>query len=301
MKLVVASAAQQQARDALTFEAWGAGLTPASFLEREQCLRAHPWARRALTTWLWCEDDGTVLASCEAFVDAARVGSRAGPAATIASVFTEPNRRGRGHARQMLCALLSRLEAEQCLAATLFSEIGTGLYQRLGFWPVPAFDTWFDPLVEAPPAVEWLEGALPAPRHGPGDKATLRLELGAERLDWHLERERFYGAALGRPELGVHGARVGDSSITWTAYWKTDELHVLSLDVRAEGDVPGLVLAARHAAHRAGLPVVRVWETRALEVVEGARRAARTDEIAMFCPLVAGVQGWTEVERGLWA
>jgi hypothetical protein len=46
---------------------------------------------------------------------------------------------------------------------------------------------------------------------------------------------------------------------------------------------------------------VRVWETRSLVHLAGAQRLARTDELAMFCPLDAGIQAWTQVERGLWA
>ena len=74
-----------------------------------------------------------------------------------------------------------------------------------------------------------------------------------------------------------------------------------SLDVRREGDVARLIDAARFAAMKAGLPRVRVWETIPLSHLAGAQRLARTDEIAMFCPLAAGLQAWTEVERGLWA
>ncbi|MFZ5440825.1 MAG: GNAT family N-acetyltransferase [Myxococcota bacterium] len=298
MRLVLATEAQKRARDLVTFSTWGGGLTQAQFLTRELELRAHPWAARTMSTWLWCADDETVLASCESFVDAASVGARAGTAAVIASVFTEPQLRGKGHAAAMLRAVLERLSS--CLAVTLFSEIGAGLYQRLGFWSVPAFDTWFDAAAETP-AVEWLEGALPPPVHPAGDDATLRLGLAADRLDWQLCRERFYARALGRTPLEVHGARVGASTITWTAYWKTNELHVLSLDARDEAALPLLISAARNAAHRAGLPLVRVWETRSLAHLPGARRLPRTDELAMFCPLVPGVQAWTQVERGLWA
>lgn len=299
MRLVVAGEAQRRARDAVTFSAWGGGLTLAQFLEREQVLRAHPWAARTLTTWLWCAEDGAVLASCESFVDEARVGARVGAAATIASVFTEPELRGKGHAAALLRAVIAALRG-QCLAVTLFSEIGANLYQRLGFWPVPAFDTWFE-ASDAPVDVEWMRDVVAAPRHPPGDAATLRLTLGVERLDWQLAREQFYATALGRKPLDVHGARVGESTITWTAYWKTNELHVLSLDARREDDVVQLIGAARRAAAKAGLPQVRVWETRSLAHLADARRLPRTDELAMFCPLDAGVQAWTEVERGLWA
>lgn len=302
MRLEVATAAEQRARDALTASVWAGGLTAPQFLEREQRLRAHPWAQQALTTFLWRDADGRVLASCESFLDAAQVGTRRGTASTIASVFTEPALRGRGAASALLRAVIEQLRArEDCLAVTLYSEIGAALYQRLGFWGVPAFDTFFDAAADAPSEVAWLEGALPAPRHAPGDAATLRLSLSSARLDWHLERERIYGAALGRGPLDVHGARVGESTITWTAYWKTNELQVLSLDATTAEAQGLLVRAAQHAAHRAQLPVVRIWETVALDALPGARRVERTDELAMFLPLAPGVQAWTQVERGLWA
>ncbi len=303
MRLTVATGQEQQARDALTCAVWAGGLTAAQFAERELRLRAHPWAAQALTTFLWKDGAGRVLASCESILDAASLGPRAGTASTLCSVFTEPSLRGQGHASAMLRAVVARLRATPgCLAVTLYSEIGTALYQRLGFWPVPAFDTFFDASLERPAAVEWLpEGPLPAPRHAPGDAHTLRLALSSTRLDWQLERERIFTAALGRTPLDVHGARVGESTITWTAYWKTNELHVLSLDARDPVHLPPLLAAARHAAHRCGLPVVRAWETIDLTALPGARRLERTDELAMYLPLAPGLQAWTQVERGLWA
>lgn len=296
--LTIATEAERQARDLLTAEVWGTGLTAAQFNERELRLRGHPWAKKTLTSWLWKNDDGSVLASCETFLDEAHAGARRGTAAMIASVFTEPALRKRGHAEHMLRAVTAKLRADpHCLALALFSEIGTSYYQRLGFWPVPAFDTFFEPRAEAP-KVEWIEGQLPSPRHPPADEHTLRLALSSERLDWHLERERIYGAALGKKALEHHGARVGDSTITWTAYWKTNELQVLSLELRDSAHLAPLLHAASHAAHLAELPCVRVWETFALR---SGRRVERTDEVAMFLPLTPGVQAWTMVERGLWA
>ena len=178
--LTIASAAEQLERDALTASVWGTGLTGAQFLEREQRLRAHPWARQTLTSWLWREESGAVLASCETFLDEAHVGTLQGTAATIASVFTEPKLRGHGHAGNMLRAVVERLRDDpRCLAATLFSEIGTALYQRLGFWPVPAFDTFFPARPDAPEGVAWLHAPLPAPRHTAADGHTLRLALSS--------------------------------------------------------------------------------------------------------------------------
>jgi predicted N-acetyltransferase YhbS len=299
--LTIATASERRARDSLSVAAWGAGLTLEQFLDREQRLRAHPWAAKTLTSWLWRDEQGAVLSSCETFLDEARVGSKVGTAATIASVFTESKLRAVGHAANMLRAVLERLRADpRCLAVTLFSEIGADYYQRLGFWPVPAFDTFFPARADAP-SVEWAHAPLPAPQHAFSDEHTLRLTLSSSRLDWHLERERLYTAVLGRAPLSKHGARVGESSITWTAYWKTDELQVLSLDARDAAHLPLLLHAARHAAHEAGLPLVRVWETKDLSALPDARRVERTDEVAMFLPILPGVQAWTMVERGLWA
>lgn len=299
-RLEIASATEQAERDALTVSIWGSLLTPPQFFAREQALRTHPWAKRTLTTYLWKTDTGAPLASCEAFLDDAHVGERAGTAVTIASVFTEPALRGRGHAANMLQALIAELRTNPtCLAITLFSEIGTNFYQRLGFQTVPAFDTFFPPSSAASTLTPLH--ALPAPRHPPGDASTLRLHLSSERLDWHLERERVYTAALGRKQLSHHGARIGESTITWTAYWKTNELQVLSLDAQQPEHLARLVQAASYAAHLVELPVVRIWETVDLTSVPDSRRVARTDEVAMFLPLVPGIRTWIVAERGLWA
>lgn len=305
MKLIDATPEQQRSRDALTWSAWGAGLTKDQFITREARLRAHPWAKRTMRSLWWVDDAGKPLSSCELFTDAARLGLREGQVATIASVFTEDARRSQGHAAAMLSQVLRELEQQPgVFAATLFSEIGVGLYQRLGFWPVPAFDTFFPASAEQPEGVTWHEGTLPLPRHSPSDPSTLRLELSAERLDWQLERERIYGAVSLRSPLPFHGASVNETAnVTWTAYWKTNELQVLTLGAFDAPDTTWakLIAAAQYAAHLAGLPTVRVWETVALPPLPGARRVPRTDEIAMFCPLRPGVQAWTRVERGLWA
>jgi GNAT superfamily N-acetyltransferase len=302
MRLLAATAEQQERRDAMTAEVWASPLSKEQFYLREKRLRQHRWAKRTMTSWLWCDGDGAVLSSCEAFVDDAIVGARRGTAVTIASVFTEATLRGHGHAGQMLEAVANHAQREHtCLAIVLFSEIGPRLYQRQGFYPVPAFDTFFPPSAQRVDGVEWVDGQLPSPQPVSGDDETLRLTLSQDRLDWHLERERFVGTALSRGPLRTHGARVGEDTITWTAYWKTDELQVLSFDSKSSENSATLIRAARWAAHEAGLARVRVWETSALSQFGDAVRRPRTDEIAMFRPVAPGIHAWTNIERGLWA
>lgn len=282
MRLLRATAAQQVARDGLTAQVWAAPLSTAGFLEREQALRSHPWAAR-MTTWLWCAENGDVLSSCETFASEALLGARPCLAATIASVFTEPALRGRGFAEGMLRAVLAELRGE-VQAFTLFSEIGPTLYARLGFQPVPSVDVLFEPL-EAKPDVEWVAQLAPVP---PPADGVLQLVTTPERFDWQLVREDFYGH-----RLDVHGARDGDASMTWTAYWKAKELQVLTYSRPTEK----LLAAARHAAFRAGLAFVRVWET---TPVPGGKRASRDDELPMFLA-TPEVRGWSHIERAHWA
>jgi GNAT superfamily N-acetyltransferase len=301
--LIEATDAQQLERDALTWHAWGAGLSTEQFIKRERRLREHPWARRALKSYWWVDADGAPLSSCELFVDDAHAGERRGKAGVIASVFTEERLRGKGYAAQMLNALIEQSrERSDLLALTLFSEIGVDLYQRVGFYAVPSFDTYFTPLTERPSSVHLVERELPLPRDEQTEPTTLRQVLSPARIDWHLERERIYGEALSRPRLPFHGAVFGDASITFTAYWKTNELQVLTLDARTASDAIQLVDAARHAAHLLGLPTVRVWETEAFTgILPGGERRPRLDEIPMFLPLAPGIEAWTHVERALWA
>src|ERR1051325_6568526 len=65
--LVRADEAGMQARDRLSFDAWGARHSLEQYLERQARLREHVWARDALVTWLLVDDGGAALSSCETF------------------------------------------------------------------------------------------------------------------------------------------------------------------------------------------------------------------------------------------
>src|SRR4051812_33318121 len=89
-------------RDRQTHAEWGKALTVEQYLEREQRLRSHPWSRATMTTWFWVDHNGAVLASCETFRMNSSVDGSAGHSYAVASVFTEPSLRGRGHAGRMM-------------------------------------------------------------------------------------------------------------------------------------------------------------------------------------------------------
>ncbi len=222
MNLVVANADEKRARDRLTYDAWGERLTPEQYLQREERLSAHPWAQEAMTWWLWRDAGGTVLSSCETYRMCSAVEDERGESWAVASVYTEPARRGQGHARAMLDALLVRARQAGAQASTLFSDVGTPIYERSGYVARPAEDLVFPPAPGDPAhGVDALVEAIGALEPPIDDFA---LWPTPAQLDWHLERTRTYAALLGRPPLPSIGARAGDGVAYWTADWKHDRL-----------------------------------------------------------------------------
>jgi RimJ/RimL family protein N-acetyltransferase len=136
VRLVLASEAQKQARDALTAEAWSAGLSPEAYLRREQRLRALAVPRLGMRTWLLVEDNGRILSSCETFTFPSFLRAEQtawGQSFGVASVFTEVPLRGRGHATRMLSLLCEALGQETgAHAVVLYSDVGASQYARSG-------------------------------------------------------------------------------------------------------------------------------------------------------------------------
>lgn len=316
MHLALATEARKAQRDALTFTAWGRTLTPEAYALREQRLRAHPWARAEMKTWLLCEDGG-VLASCETFRTDSflRTGGGApspGDSFAIASVFTEERLRGRGYATRLMDLVAAELEqaSPRVHGALLFSDVGAALYGRSGYRELPAWDWRFAPAEGAPgERVERLlreadvAAALARMRRPDAD---FFLWPSAAQVDWHLERERIYAEALGQPRPEACGATVGASTALWASAGRERELKVLMLDARSAGDAEALLEAARRVAHRAGLERVVAWEEPALAPllapIPGGTREPRDGSLPMLRPLRPGlpVSPALPVPRALW-
>lgn len=298
MRLIQASAGQQASRDALTASAWGQGLSGEQFLLRERQLRAHPWAAAAMRSWWWVDAHGAVLASCETFEVDSHVGDAPGVSHLIASVFTEPALRGRGHASAMVLAVLAAARRPGSQAFVLFSEVGVALYERVGFRAQPAFDLVL-PAREGRPLP--AATSVSPVRRSPG---SLTLQRTSGFVDWQHERERAYARLLERTAPPTATAECDGATIGWTAYFKTDELHVLWLDEAPTPTRARLLEAAQSAALSSGLARVRVWEQGDgawAGALPGVQVVPRDDEVPMFLPLVPGVERWAPIERATWA
>ena len=299
MELVLATEAQKVERDRVTHSAWGQRLTVAQYLERERRLRGHAFAKAAMRTWFLVGDE--VLGSCETFAMDAWNRGEPGVVEGVASVFVEERLRGRGLASELFQKLLARLREERALASILYSDVGEGIYARLGYVARPAFErVW--PSEPGAPAGVFGERAIPAElalARRPDD--VLLVWPSAAQLDWHLERERAYAALLGRPRLRWHGAVAGNARAFWCGDFKNERLMVLAHSAARADELGALVQAARRVAHQASLPTVVLWECG--ETFElGGERVARTESLPMICPLRPGLDAhaWTQTSRATW-
>jgi ribosomal protein S18 acetylase RimI-like enzyme len=280
VRLEVADEARYVARDVASFEVWGDGQTLADFVANEAAMRRSAWSRGARTGWLWTDRD-RVLASCETY----RLPCTGGVAWEIASVYTEPALRGRGHASALLSALADRLGAEpEARALVLFSDVGAALYERLGFAARPAFDRVV-PAAPGPLAAT-APGALGFPSSG-----AFRIDPDAAQLAWHVERRILLGSPMKR-----WSAATADGALAWID--PGDEL--LLLDARFDGDPEALLAVAAAVAARFALTRVRAWETPEWPAELGERipRVGNLPMIRTLRPF--DPHGWTRVPRAVW-
>jgi GNAT superfamily N-acetyltransferase len=316
VELVVANAEEKLARDRLTYAAWGEPLALEQWLEREQRLCAHPWAQQTMTWWLWRGDDSAVLSSCETYrmrsslrgsTEHGRGSVRSGdPSArrygetwAVASVYTEPALRGRGHARRMMDALVARARAEGAQASTLFSDVGAPIYEASGYVARPAEDLVLTPLVGDPAlGVDALLGEVVDVREPDGAFAVWPTR---DQLDWHVERARVYRPLLDCAPLPAVGARAGDGVILWTTDAKQTSLKIVWLDAARRDQAEALLVSARRVAHALDLGEVRVWAQPWPFAIDG-KREPRDGSLPMIAPLVPSLRAddWTQIPRAVW-
>jgi GNAT superfamily N-acetyltransferase len=303
MQLVVANADEKRARDRVTYASWGEHLTAEQYLTREERLCAHPWARQAMTWWLWRDDDGAVLSSCETYRMSSAIDGVRGETWAVASVYTEPELRRRGHARRMMDALVARARDEGAQASTLFSDVDPAVYAPSGYVARPAEDLLFPPAPGDPARTVDVFVDKVAELEPYVDDFSVWPTT--EQLDWHLERSRTYAALLGRTPLPTIGARAGDGVAYWTPDVRQERLLILWLDAGRAFEAEALVQAARNVAAAARLREVRLWAQPwpfPGRADLGGDRVRRVGSVPMIAPLSPSVRAemWTQIPRAVW-
>jgi predicted N-acetyltransferase YhbS len=115
---------------------WGDGLTREAYGRWNAAQLRTPWGKTHLARVAMVEN-GRLLCSAKRYRFTAWLDGRRVPVLGIGAVFTPPFARGRGYAPRLIEALCNEARAAGCELAMLFSEIGAGYYQRLGFRVVP--------------------------------------------------------------------------------------------------------------------------------------------------------------------
>jgi predicted N-acetyltransferase YhbS len=119
-----------------THHIWHDGLTRHAYGRYYAAQVATPWGQAHLRRLALVEGDN-VLASAKLYRFDAVVDRQPIQVAGIGAVFTSPDSRGRGAARDLLERLLERAAADGADVALLFSEIGPDYYARLDFAAIP--------------------------------------------------------------------------------------------------------------------------------------------------------------------
>jgi predicted N-acetyltransferase YhbS len=126
-----------------SFAQWGDGLSRAAYARFNAAQMRTSWGAAHLRR-LALVDGGRLLSSAKQYEFEARLDGRRVGVLGIGAVFTPPSGRGRGHARVLIERMLADAAGRGVELALLFSEIGAGYYERLGFRVVPTSDTVLD-------------------------------------------------------------------------------------------------------------------------------------------------------------
>lgn len=138
----------------LNFIAWGDALSLPQYLEESTFLTTVPLAKDGgMHVWILTDrtkspDSRPILCSCETFRKRVFVTDLQGQFNEmiiygIASVFCNPEYRGRGFAARLMRELATKLpywqvQSRRCIGSVLYSDIGKTYYANLGWHPFPS-------------------------------------------------------------------------------------------------------------------------------------------------------------------
>lgn len=311
MELRKATASEIVARRCLTFSSWGGKLSLEQYLDREKSLAEHEFVE-SMITWVLAEGDD-LLASCETYPMRSILRDQdemhVGVTWAVATVYVDPKLRNQGHASELLEQVLAELRTQEDVhSSILFSEVGTPIYERLGYVSRPATSRIYTPptevgdeLVADPIAFEEVPEVLESRDYTP--RHVFRVEATPVQIDWHFTRSRFYARTLKREPESQAGARAAESWALWAPNYKTDRLDILALAPGLGNGTRAVLEAARRRAKALGLKQVSVWENPDnVDSLVGGESVERQANVPMILPLHDGfkAQDWTDYERGLW-
>lgn len=119
-----------------SYSLWGEGLTRKAYSQYNVAQLRTRWGRSHLDR-VALVDGGQVLSSAKRYALTLSLEGRPARTLGIGAVFTPPELRGRGYARELLNRLVTQGTGDGYDVALLFSEIDPRYYERCGFSAVP--------------------------------------------------------------------------------------------------------------------------------------------------------------------
>jgi GNAT superfamily N-acetyltransferase len=294
MRLVIADETLRARILDHTFPIWNEGLSRDAYGQWNEAQLRTEWGRARLHRFALLDESGGLLASAKRYRFDVRVHGRVGAMCGIGAVFTPPDRRGRGYASRLIELLLAQEQRDGVLMATLFSEIGTAFYERLGFAPVP---------IDEVSLVVKRKGGAPAMLVRAGDDRDLATiaamhDTRSSGARFALQRDRAlvqYGLSKKRllAGLGPTAARqieffVAEEGASAVAYVLLHvSPHGWTLEEAGDRDPAGARLGAilqtllAREPHRPP-PIIRTWWPRGFAVPPQVELRDRTDAHDVF-------------------
>jgi predicted N-acetyltransferase YhbS len=299
VKLVVAEGALLEQILDSTYPVWNEGLTRAAYGQWNGAQMKTAWGRKHLRRVALVDDAGRLLASAKRYQHTVRVDGRDAWMCGIGAVFTPPARRGRGYAGQLITRMLEEARRQGATLASLFSEIGTPFYERLGFRPVPLDEVTVQVRRKHGAPAMLVRGgedrdlaAVAAMHEGRTAGVRFTLRRTPMTIAYALAKKRLL-AGLGPPGLRQVEFFVAEEGASAVAYVVLSEnANGWTLEEAGDRDPAGArlgamlqVLVAREPSHRT--PYIRTWWPRAFPVPPQLELADRIDarDIFMVRPL----------------
>lgn len=288
----------------VSHDLWAEGLSRERYGRYFEAQKRTPWGRAHLSRSALVQG-GELLASAKEYVFRATLDGRPTRVVGIGALFTQPARRRRGHARDLVERLVDRAARDGADLALLFSVIGEDYYTRLGFTEVPTFDVVLD-------VAQSTRHGAPATMVRVGDDRDLdgivtMNRVRAEAFRFHLDRDRdCITFAMTKKRLlagfGSAGARemqffVAEEGTTGVAYvvlsvaggeWTIEECGDRDPTGARVGAILQVLLARDPAAKR---PAIRAWLPHGFlppQIAIAAKRPSR--EIMMVRPLTTAAE-----------
>jgi ribosomal protein S18 acetylase RimI-like enzyme len=294
MPLVVAEGTVRDQIFDQTFAIWGEGLTREAYGQWNESQLKTAWGGARLQRFAFVGDRGELLASAKRYRHDIRLNGRDGWMAGFGAVFAPETVRGRGHATRLLEMLIEREQADGALLASLFSEIGTAFYERIGFRAVPLDEVTIRvKRRDGAPAMLVRSGEerdlknLAAMHESRAVRARFALRRDPASIAYALTKKRLL-AGLSPPglrQLEFFVAEEGSSAVAYVVL--SANVNGWTLEEAGDRDPAGArlgamlqVLVAREPAHRT--PLIRAWWPRTMPVPPQIELADRTDSRDVF-------------------